>query len=878
MKLTTAHDLGLDRVEAMLQDRRLARRVLALAAAHIQVSEGVLELMRNGSPERQLLAALFLFEAEAPNEIDLEHVGVELDQAKLEALLLTRAFVVLKQACETSGLATSNTWGEIRRALNLDLPLTVKTSSSIEPPSQDDDVIDAGTTDDFVVIATRDEVKAETGAALVVRQEQALVMSGRKSILDTPEGHARVEELLQGKELALISQLFDLPGVADPDQFEQSLLSLALILKNTRNHNTLITRATSNFADRPRRSRKVIAQVMKRYGLNAGLMENIVFLCEEGQPSDLQVEAINMVVKALTARTEVVETMMAAVTLIRVLEEEPKAEVRRRAIICLAEKAAVIATRLPCFLEEARAIPIVRTLLITSPKDYRKPVERLLLSFGVLDSAPIEAALTEDLDAITNPFVLMTFYLALEAFTSDLLEQRSWATKRWALCLQYRTQHPELLAEGEERFQNELPGSMDTITNILTDFPVPDQVYFVGLLDRSFHGAITRSDAESAGRIVKYLVDQLVTEEVGGALQLAILKTETLLSPRVGANTQHSFWPKMRARFEDLRRDEVFVRRLIQSGRILLAEVVDLLATSTPESQVELASLCYDKVAALDAKERKFEAARDWITTAVKRLSTLTAGFLTRGGKPIFPFDVSYRGVQVLTATPVTTSDMVHELATAAIAASVARGQADQLLRAYELVHANPLFESRTLDLFSKAFLRILDSAPMLGYDGICRISAHPANSTALFFATFVEMMKVGRKHPQAHFESLVTLAASPFLSPEAMADVITHMVDTFLSVLNSLDNMPDPPKPDGTEAKLPKPVGKALTGLETLASGDRGSKLSEGQRLMVRRLLERLIAQRPEQVMTRWVKGGPPPEKVADHYKDALQGALAYL
>ncbi|KKQ79699.1 MAG: hypothetical protein UT02_C0026G0001 [Parcubacteria group bacterium GW2011_GWC2_38_7] len=83
MTTKTAHDLGLDSVEALLKDRRLSRRILALTAARIHVSEGVLELMSDGSKERQLLSALFLFEAETPDEVDLERTGDRLDQARL---------------------------------------------------------------------------------------------------------------------------------------------------------------------------------------------------------------------------------------------------------------------------------------------------------------------------------------------------------------------------------------------------------------------------------------------------------------------------------------------------------------------------------------------------------------------------------------------------------------------------------------------------------------------------------------------------------------------------------------------------------------------------------------------------------------------------
>ena len=163
MKIKTAHDLGFDAVEGLLHDRRLSRRILALAASRIQVSEGVLELMREGSREKQLLTALFLFEAEAADERDLERIGEHLDQASLEQLLVARALYIFPTECGAKGFTLSTPWSEIRKGLGFDLPLNVKVeddSAPLEsPPStdNDDDVIDAQIVNKLVIISTAEE-------------------------------------------------------------------------------------------------------------------------------------------------------------------------------------------------------------------------------------------------------------------------------------------------------------------------------------------------------------------------------------------------------------------------------------------------------------------------------------------------------------------------------------------------------------------------------------------------------------------------------------------------------------------------------------------------------------------------------------------------
>ncbi|KKR07258.1 MAG: hypothetical protein UT32_C0014G0017 [Parcubacteria group bacterium GW2011_GWC2_39_14] len=875
MKIKTAHDLGFDAVEGLLHDRRLSRRILALAASRIQVSEGVLELMREGSREKQLLTALFLFEAEAADERDLERIGEHLDQASLEQLLVARALYIFPTECGAKGFTLSTPWSEIRKGLGFDLPLNVKVeddSAPLEsPPStdNDDDVIDAQIVNKLVIISTKDEIKVEAGSSIVLHHGAL----DRRRVLDDENVQSRIDVMVEEKAIAQIGLLYDLPSLADADEFEKTLLSLSFALKGTRYHNELIKRATQTFADRPRRTRKVIAEVMKRYGLNATLMENIVFLCEDNRSVPLQIEAINMVVKGLTAKNDPIELLMAATTLILVLYEDAKLEIQRRAIACLAEKAGIIALRLPRFLEDARAIPIMKTLLISSPEEFRGPVEKLLLSFGVMDSAPIEEALKEDLDTITNPFVLMTFYQALEAFTSDLLAQREWAENRWRLALTEREAHPQLLIECEERFKNELPASLDTLCNIMHKFRETERVYFIELLDQSFAGALARNDAETIRCIAKYFFDQLITEDVSGIVEIAILKTATILSPQLGEKYSQAIWPKMLSRFTVLAEDEQFVQRFVAAGRVLFAEAAVTLFRTDTAMRLLLTPLCYKKIEAIKTDERKFEEHRPALLVALQRLSKITVHFLIKSMPP-FSFGDLFDGIGAIMASPLATSEMLHDLAVAAISACTEKRLTNELETAYRLVRENSLFDEQTLTLFTQAFVQHIAFTPHIAFAGIRQTCQHQAMSEGLFLTTFIELIKASKPYQQYLLETEVALATCSCLNPGTMSDIITHMVELFLGILSAPANIPKPPTPDGFAPTVPPLANTALTGVLNL---NEGRKLSAMQVAGCKHQLTKLVADRPPKVMTPFQKDNPSRE-VPDRYKQVLQAALEQL
>jgi len=867
--------MGFEAIETLVHDRRLCRRILALAASRIQVSEGVLELMREGSREKQLLTALFLLEAEAEDERDLERIGEHLDQDSLEQLLVMRALYIFPTECGAKGFTPKTPWSEIRKNFGFDLPLNVKVEDDSEPPesqaSDDEDVIDAQIVRKLVIIATKDEVRVEVGSAIVMHHGKIVLR--QETILDDDDGQKKVHAMMQEAALEQLRLLLRLPAIADAEEFEGTLLSLSFALKETQFRSELIKRATQTFADRLRRTRKVIAEIMKRYGLNATLMENIVFLCEDDRSAPLQIEAINMVVKGLTAKSDPIEALMAATTLIRVLYEDAKPEVQKRAIACLAEKAGIIAARLPRFLEDSRAIPIMKTLLISSPDEFRKPVEKLLLSFGVLDSAPIEEALKEDLDTITNPFVLTTFYQALEAFTSDLLAQREWAENRWRLALTAREAHPQLLIECEDRFKNELPASLDTLCNIQHKFREAERVYFIELLDQSFAEALARSDAETIRCIAKYFFDQLITEDVSGDVEIAILKTATILSPQLGEKYAQAIWPKMLSRFPVLAEDEQFVQRFVAAGRVLFSEAVITLFRTDTAMRLLLTPICYQKIAAIKTDERKFEEHKPGLLVALQRLSKITVHFL---GKimPPFSFGILFDGISAILASPLATYEMLHDLAVAAISASTEKRRTEELENAYRLVRENPLLDEQTLALFTQAFVQHIAFTPHVAFAGLRQTCAHQSMSEDLFLATFIEMIKVGKPYQQYLLETEVALATCPHLNPQTMGNIITHMVDQFLGILSAPANISRPPTPDGFAPTVPPLVNTALTGILNLSENH---KLSPMQIAGCKHQMTRLIADRPLKVMTPFQKDNPSRE-VPDRYKQALQAALEQL
>lgn len=206
------------------------------------------------------------------------------------------------------GFTPKTPWSEIKKGFGFDLPLNVKVENDRAPlesqASDDNDVIDAQIVSKLVIISTKDEIKAEAGSSIVLHHGAI----DRRRVLDDENVQARIDVMVEEKAIAQIGLLYDLPSLADAKEFEKTLLSLSFALKGTRYHNELIKRATQSFADRLRRTRKAITEVLKRYGLNATLMENIVFLCQDHRPSPIQIEAINMVVNGLTAKSDQIKT------------------------------------------------------------------------------------------------------------------------------------------------------------------------------------------------------------------------------------------------------------------------------------------------------------------------------------------------------------------------------------------------------------------------------------------------------------------------------------------------------------------------------------------------------------------------------------------
>jgi hypothetical protein len=869
MKIRTAHDIGFDELNGRyLNDRKLSRKILALAGFNIQVSEAVIELMSPGSRERRVLETLFCDDT-------LKQAGNSLTSGELDELLKDNILFHFKDEAEEKRLSNSSRLDELTRSLGLDLSLKLKIDeTSIEPsPSEKPDdvtIIDANepTSGKTIIIATDDEINAEKGAMVLARNAQtALSQASPMTFLATPEGQQRLKTIVEEKMVSFAEKLFDLPSIADPEKFETTLQSLAFVMKAEGNRGHFINAAISTFADRPSRSRKVIAEVMKRYGLNANLMENIVFLCSD-RPAPLQVEAINMVMKAMTTSASADEIMMAAVTLVKTLEEDAKTPVRCRALECLAERAELVLNQLPRFLENGRVVPLVKTLLITDPDAYRSRTETLLIAYGYIDAQSVSPELTDDLNDIKNPYVLLTYLTVLESLSPDREETNDLTIRKWRLCLENKTALPGLLTECEERFQKDLPNSLDVISGIIPRFMTEEQVYFMDLFDRSFAKAVKENDTDVAKRLGIYFIKQLLLKSLVVEREIAILKANTIVSPFLPVMCHHTIWLKMEKRFSVLIQDHSFVERFIACGGIFFPEATKLaLMLENKTTKAKALELVYKKLTTINDSEKHFKEQKGDLTDAVRELASAT--MLLCAGHGEIPLRLLFDGAIVISESILSDEEMINELSSGLVVAVEGKSDLlDRLIGVYDQLAKSAHFGEKSLQLFAESFIRNTSINIKAAIEGIKRVCASPLLTDKLLLKIFLDFQKSipDQKHFGLQIMKIYQLMAKSSVShPE----ITEHLLQTFIAAVRA--NVPPPPSPDGFIPETDELTNLAMTGLVALVET---KKINESKVTFVKKNVEVIIASRPEKVMSAFKKNVES-YPIPDNYKTEMETFL---
>lgn len=873
MKIRTAHDIGLDELEnRYLHDRKLARKILALAGFNIHVSEAVIELMSPGSRERRVLETMFADET-------LKQVGNNLTEKELHELLRDHILAHFKDELAENMRESFHQARELVRLLGLDLPLKLKLDelppdSKAETEPSDEAIIieaDESIENRTIIIATEDEINAEKGAMVLARNTQtAMAHAGPMTFLSSPEGQKRLHDIVENKMVGLAEKLIDLPSMADPDEFEKTLQSLAFVMKAEGNRGHFMSAAINTFSDRPGRSRKVIAEVMKRYGLNANLMENIAFLCSD-RSAPLQIEAINMVVKTMATSASADEIMMAAITLVKVLEEDAKPAVRCRALECLTERSNLVLERLPRFLENGRVVPLVKTLLITDPDIYRSRVEALLATYGDFDSNSIIPELTEDLNDIKNPYVLFSYLTVIETLCPDLQGKNAITIKKWRLCLQNKVELPKLLAECEERFQKDLPNSLDIISAIIPELLSNEQSYFVNLLDRCFISATKTDDADIAKKIALYFIKQLLLKSSPDAREITILKTSTVVSPFLPLMCHETIWTKMEKRFPVLVQDQNFIDQFIACGGIFFREAVDLaIKLANQTAKTKLLEIVYNKMIAIDESDKHFNEQKNDLILALRGLSTAT--MLLCGDSGDIPLNLLFDGAIAISKSPLADADMVYDLSSGMVVACEAKPNLiERLFKAYTSMEESAWFDTRTLQLFAEAFIRNTAANINITVEAIKHVCQSPLLTSDILFKIFIDFQK---SIPDPKRFGLQIMEIYQFMAQNQVSrpEVTEHLLQSFMTVVRA--NVPSPPDPEGFIPELDELTRQALTGLVSLV---KTNKIDDKKSAFVNKLLEIIIASRPKKVMTVFQKDVPA-QKVPDHYKEALEDFLSQL
>jgi hypothetical protein len=629
MEIRTADRLGRDAIMSHVQNSALTRKILALANYRIRISEAVLEMMEPESPTRPVLEVLL-------KNQELKKFGSELTQEDLETLL---ARIILDQiADKDTGVDENSNFAEICQAAELELPIRLHLDDATESSQGEvaDDVIEVETVDRFVIIATDDEVDIAGSQMMLVRHEQtSLATTSPWEFMQSDAGKARLQAMVEDRMTEMVANMFDLPTITDPDEFEQTLekLSLSPVMQQGDNARQFVEIASTNFARRPSRSRRAIAKVLQHHGLPRSLAENIVFLCSKDRTEALQTEAIGMVVRYISPKELELSIMLAAVSLVKLIEEDGKVSVRLRTLEVLQEKISTITEQLPQFVDKSGLVPLLKTMLIEDPDNYREPVRDLLRSLGQACPEDVSRDLQRDLDTIHDDFALVTYLEALEATAGDMIEQQDIATRKWQLFLKLYADEASSKKQLALSMWNDLkaglPDSLDLLFLIFHNLDTAGQITMVNLLDDLFLAAIesgTIQDREIIKKVSGFFLYSMADEAFTPDTQFAVLKTKTIMNRILVDQVHTKMWTFILPAFPMLCRDETFVERFIEVGEVMFCEFIAQLSSQKAyENAPELLEIAHKKLAELRCRSKRVQKRlKNNLVTAVNQLGAMT--------------------------------------------------------------------------------------------------------------------------------------------------------------------------------------------------------------------------------------------------------------
>ncbi len=634
MEIKTADKMGMEAVQDIVKDKSVARRIFALLGSGIKVSEGAIELMIRESVEQAVMRSLLFHPG-------LKQAGARLDQAALEKLLCEVIKENFKRKFKSRGLTDRSPLDQITRELGLCLELAVQEDAREDTCEElavtEDGVIDAQFEDeaddliDFVTIALQDELDASKGALMVVRQERGILSAkGPANIFSLPQVAERLQAGLLEEAEKWGRVLFTLPMIADPDEFEDKIRSLNPAMQAPNIQPQFISQTTIGFGNRPARSRKVIAEVLRDH-LNPRLMESIALVCDPEKPEELQTEAINLLIGYLQRLEHSIEITLTAISLVKIMEESNKPRVRQYVFQKLGENIVTIRAKLPNFFQNSRILPMLKGLLLTDTKTFKAPVCQFLRSFnqGQGEQSPVAAAIREDLEITTDPKVVAIYLGLLHEFETDAKCRSQLERQRWELFFTYGNTEAELAEEFLSDVRAAMPSSLSTPLACFNEWEEVKQLRLIAVLDREFELALAHSpkDTKTAKKIALFFA--VTIRDCREAVRIQILKTKSTLAGVFEADYNNAFWLPLGSRLIELLADAEFEANFIIAGHVHLANFAALVVGLTnPAAKKQLLTVAEKKVKAIQTGSQSLNEQTDNVREAISLLLSETAGVI----------------------------------------------------------------------------------------------------------------------------------------------------------------------------------------------------------------------------------------------------------
>lgn len=572
----------------------LASRMLGLANKGIHFSLGIAMQMSKRSKECTLLKKL----VESPG---IENLLANLANENIPQEIQTRLDRTLNQIIESDSKHSTRLRQQSvpdfdplgRKLAALGLRLELK--AVIEEKA--------------VVIALKDE-QAATSMALTVAHSRGgdVELPGKEGEgFFTGLSPAQKEDLSARVMDRLAEKFFLLPSVTmDPEKLKGSLNELAPFITTPADRMRFAKAATHNYFDCPPASRALIAAALKSSILKREIMECIEILCGSAAEAS-RAEAVNTLVAyiirepariisgqgthAIMIRSEAdqeqavaaecqsmlaeVERKMAAVSLLKVLQEEQSERVVNRALTRMAELSEKVQAKIPVTLEGVNLLLILKQILLRAPRAYRVNAEKLLTACGRENSQAVKDMLTDDLEIVEDPYVRYAYGNVLEALGERLAEMRKL---RWDLYFAVRQSHPDLEKEIIAQFKKGGSSSVSHLKDEFNAYSMPQQIHFIeildGLLVEALPFARENEDARKTCSWIATLFYQKLQEKGASAdLQKTILRTRTVVLPLLPQRLQSDFWPAIVKYFPELMREDAFLAGFIACGQNYLIDL-----------------------------------------------------------------------------------------------------------------------------------------------------------------------------------------------------------------------------------------------------------------------------------------------------------------